>query len=511
MMKVFLLYPDRDFDTSQPLPPQAADLEQDLALPILFQAMAQEDKFVLDVVRRVVLAGSTDIATIRYRQEILQDCLQHPEVLAQLYRIPLEFLERKRKQWLWISTRNSSPSIILSSARHLLEASLDLLWELRRIADQNASVCESPGLRRFFAMIQRELDDEYLAVVEAHIRRLRFPGGVLLRAQLGKGNEGTNYVLCRPNDEDQSWFQRLRSRTPAYSYTLHPRDDAGARVLGELRDRGLARVANAVAQAAEHVESFFNVLRWELAFYVGCLNLHKRLHDLGEPTAFPDPVPAHERRFTCRGLYDATLALTMGKRVVGNDVAADGKELCLITGPNRGGKTTFLRGVGLAQLMMQAGMFVPAEAFSANLASGVFTHFPRDEDKTIESGKFEEELKRMRTIVEHLRPHALLLCNESFAATNEREGSEIARQVVSALLEKQVKVFYVTHLYEFARHFYASEREHVIALRAERLPDGTRTFKLKEAPLLATSYGEDLYRRIFGAERRRLPSAEASV
>ncbi len=503
MMKVYLLYPDRDFDPSQPLPANVEDITRDLALDTLFKAMARGDDFLFQVARQVMLSNLGDIATIIYRQEVLRDCLKYPDVVRQIYQIPLEFLERKRKQWLWISPRHSSPGAILSGSHHLLEASVDLLCRLRRIADQHVEDFASPGFRRFFAMIQRELADEYLATVEKHLRMLRFPQGVLLSAQLGKGNEGTNYILCKPNDADRSWLQRLLAfGSPTYSYTLHPRDEAGARVLGELRDRGLARVANAVAQAAEHIESFFNVLRFELAFYLGCLNLYEHLAALGEPVAFPQPVPADERRFSCVGLYDVTLALTMGKGVVGNNIAADGKSLVIVTGPNQGGKTTFLRSVGLAQWMMQSGMFVAAESFAANLHTGLFTHFKREEDKTMESGKFEEELKRMSTIVDHLTPNASLLLNESLAATNEREGSEIARQIMSALLRKRIKVFYVTHLYELARHFYEREGDNVIFLRAERLPDGTRTFRLREARPLETNFGIDLYREIFGLEKQ---------
>jgi DNA mismatch repair ATPase MutS len=478
------------------------DVTRDLVLNTLFKTMAQGDEFLFQVARQVVLSSLDDIATIAYRQEILSDCLKHPAVIRQIYQIPLEYLERKRKQWLWISSRHASPSSILSGARQLLAASLDLLRSLRQIADQCVEGFHSPGFRRFFAVIQHQLDDAYLAIVEQHIRMLRFPQGMLLSAQLGKGNEGTHYVLCKANDADQSWLERLfAARSPTYAYSLHLRDDAGARVLGELRDRGVARAANAVAQAAEHVESFFNVLRSELAFYIGCLNLYEQLVALGEPIVFPQPAPADDRRFSCVGLYDISLALTMGKRVVGNDICADARSLAVITGPNQGGKTTFLRSVGLAQVMMQSGMFVAAESFSANLCTGLFTHFRREEDKSMESGKFEEELKRMSTIVDQLTPNALLLCNESLAATNEREGSEIARQIVSALLEKGIKVVYVTHLYAFARHFYEREGDEAIFLRAERLPDGRRTFRLKEARPLETSYGIDLYHKIFGAEQ----------
>ncbi len=115
----------------------------------------------------------------------------------------------------------------------------------------------------------------------------------------------------------------------------------------------------------------------------------------------------------------------------------------------------------------------------------------------MESGKFDEELGRMSTIVDAITPDSMVLFNESFAATNEREGSEIARQIVSALLERRIKVFYVTHLYELARSFYGKRMENAFFLRAERQQDGRRTFKLSEDEPLQTSYGVDVYNKIF--------------
>ena len=149
--------------------------------------------------------------------------------------------------------------------------------------------------------------------------------------------------------------------------------------------------------------------------------------------------------------------------------------------------------------MMQCGMFVPAESFTAELCAGIFTHYKREEDSTMESGKFDEELARMSEIADRVTPDSLVLFNESFASTNEREGSEIARQIVRALLDRRVKVFFVTHQYDFARGFFDRHMRDALFLRAERLPDGTRTFQLAEGRPLETSYGEDLYREVFGA------------
>jgi hypothetical protein len=75
----------------------------------------------------------------------------------------------------------------------------------------------------------------------------------------------------------------------------------------------------------------------------------------------------------------------------------------------------------------------------------------------------------------------------------------VARQVVRALVDRHKKVFFVTHLYEFARWLHECARPDTLFLRADRQPDGRRTFKLIEGEPLRTSFGQDLYDRIFGS------------
>jgi DNA mismatch repair ATPase MutS len=507
-MKVFLMHPDRDFELLGqmeerfpyrrvlPLSEAKASLMEDLELNTLFHAMAKGDDFLFDMAKQAVFSSLDTPDAIRYRQEILEDCLKNPATVREIYQIPIEAIENKQKHWMSILTRY--PSGILGSAVQMLEMFVLLLRKLKRIADEHANEFVSQGFKRFFQMIQLELDEEYFTDVENHLKVLKFRRGVLISAQLGNGNEGTNHLLRKANYDSRNWIKRLfANQSPVYSYTLHPRDEAGARALGELRDRGINRVANAAAQSADHIDSFLNVLRLELAFYVGCLNLSENLSQLGEPFCFPVPAPLSERRHTFTGLYDLCLALTMKQKIVGNDVNADQKELVMITGANQGGKSTFLRSIGLAQLMMQCGMFVAAESFQANVCSGLFTHYKREEDTTMTSGKFDEELGRMSAIINHVKPNSTVLFNESFAATNEREGSEIARQIVQALLERKIKVFFVTHQYELAHGFYNQKMDNAIFLRAERRADGGRTYKLIEGEPLETSYGVDAYNKVF--------------
>ena len=505
-MKVLLMYRDRDFDLEQAMPWNERDLTQDLELETLASAMSGPDDFFFEVTHKAILSStSNDIDTILYRQAVLRDCLKHPEVIAMIYGLAFETIESaKRRGW---GMSSPYPSSMMYSGIDLLELFVVMLTRLRTIAENQSAQFESQGFTRLFKTIETELNSEYLSQVQNHISELKFRKGILLSAELGEANEGTNYVL-RENLHSTNWLQRMiGKKPPGYTFYLAERDEAGAQIVSEIRQRGISRVATTLAQSADHVLSFFKALRTELAFYVGCLNLHARLISKEEPVCFPVPRPAGERRLSFSGLYDVCLSLQSDCRVVGNDLIADGNNLTVITGANQGGKSSFLRSVGLAQLMMQCGIFVGARSFVAELCPGIVTHYKREEDATMKSGKFDEELGRMSGIIDHINPNTLLLLNESFAATNVREGSEIARQIVSALLENHIKVFYVTHLYEFARDWFDTKTQGTMFLRAERKPDGTRTFRIIEGEPLETSYGEDLYRRIFKSEESEVTTA----
>jgi MutS domain V len=499
-MKVYLLYRDRDFDFAADLPPGHDELIADLELTTLLQAMAAGDKLLYQVSAKVLFAGLQEPGAIRYRQRVLDDCLAQPEVIRKMYAVAVGALEDKRHLWLGgYGGTYQGASSNLSGAVRYLEAYVARLRQLRKIADEHAVRFRSDGLTTLFATLQRELDDEYFEEISDHLKRLRFRAGVLLSARLDRDNSGIGFVLRAPGDTRGRWRERLGigPRT-TYSFTLAPRDEAGGQILEDLTSRGINLVANAAAQSADHIGSYFTMLRAELGFYVGCLNLAGRLAAKRVPVAVPDPEPPAPPVFSCTDLRDACLELQSQDPVVGNDVQADGKSLVIITGANSGGKSTFLRSVGVAQLMMQCGLFVTAGSYRADVASGIFTHFIREEDSDMTSGRLDDELRRMSAIADHVRPHCLVLFNESFAGTNEREGSEIGYQVVRALLDADIKVFFVTHRFDFAERFRRQQAGAALFLRAERRPDGRRNYKLAVRDPLPTSFGEDLYYRLGG-------------
>jgi hypothetical protein len=494
---------DRQGLPTQALQVDEASLHDDLSLGVLLDAMARGESRLYESGKRVLLAGLDQPQAIRYRQDVLRDCLGSPAIVRDMYDISITVLSETRLRW-----RGETPASRVTSSVDEVRVYVAALKRLREIADEHGPKFTSDGFREFFALLQRELPDAYFAEVDEHLSTLRFPEGVLLSAKLGDGNRGVDYALRRRTRAGQPRAGQPRAGQPRArhlwqrdrshpSFELHPRDVHGARTLRELKSRGLACVADVMTCSATHLRRFFDSMTDELAFYLGCVNLHEELREKGGDTSFPVPADTTSEVLAARGLYDPCLRLTSSGRIIGNDLQADGKSLVVITGANQGGKSTFLRSVGLAHLMMHAGMFVSAREYRSSTRGSLFTHYRREEDPEMKRGKLDEELARMRRIVDAASSRSVVLLNESFSATNERDGSEIARQVVRGLQARGVRVFFVTHLFDFGKSIHSQGWRGDLFLRAERGRDGRRSFQIVDAPPISTSHGADVYREVF--------------
>ncbi|MGI5976920.1 MAG: MutS-related protein [Candidatus Limivicinus sp.] len=485
-MRAGLLYQDAEPVWSEKPDARWDERFADLELEHILKAMSGGNNEIYSVCRQLLDRPLQSGEEIIFRQDILRDCIARPGLIRRLYRICQEAEGKRRGSWYRLSSRYLSS--IYSSAAYLLNIYMEALVEIRR-AVENVKF-SSEGLRRFSSTLSRELSEEYLDEVRSLESGLDQSDGILISAGFGSFLQGISYVK---RQQDRG-FARLRWLTLP-SYTVAERDMAGAADLGARRDRAINEVANAMAQAADSLESFTEQLRKELAFYVGALNLRDRLEKLGLPHSFP--VPDRDGKQLWRELCDCSLGLLKGGEVVGNTLEMGGKKLCLITGANQGGKTTFLRSIGQCQLMAQCGLFVCAESCVFPVKRCIYTHFKREEDAEMDSGKLDEELGRMSGIIDGMVPGGMLLSNESFASTNDPEGSEILSQITRALLERDVEMFTVTHLINYAMKF--AELPETLCLRADRRENGKRSFRLILGKPLKTAFGEDIFKKIFSA------------
>lgn len=509
-MKVHLLFKDRDFNPGAPTPPQSDQLVQDLELTTIINAMSGEDTFIQAVVKTALLSSCTNVETLKYRQDILRDSLKHPEVIREMYALTLEAIEGEKKFYFSIFTKY--PAAILHSSIEAMRMFIGVLHTLRSLAEKNVSAFQSEGFKSLFSMLIAELGASYFNELQDHLKKLQFPGGILISATVGKGLKGTNYVLRKNPTAKKGLFKTLfDKKSPTFSFTVPDQDEAAARSLSELRDRGIHLAANALAQSRDHILGFFTMLRTELAFYVACVFLQEKLTSFGLGVSIPELADPEPTRRSFQGLYDVALALTLNHGISGNTVNADARNLIIVTGANQGGKSTFLRSLGQAQLMLQCGMFVGGQSFSGSICGGIFTHFKRKEDAQMKSGKLDEEMDRMDAIIRWIQPHSMVLFNESFSSTNEREGSELSRQISQALVDRGNTVVFVTHQFDFAMSMYEKNLPTALFLKAERLEDSKRTFRMIEGAPEARVHGEDLYRTLFSEPVQETQNATTAV
>ncbi|MFN2323111.1 MAG: DNA mismatch repair protein MutS [Trueperaceae bacterium] len=513
-----MLHPTQDPPLDGMTPLGGRGVDGDLELDVVVRAMALGDGRVASVVRRVLLDPTTDADVIRYRQATLTACLERPGVARSLYDIATRTLERRTKVYWGLVRR---PAAVVRNGVDLMRVYRSAFRDLRALADAHRDDDADDPLAALLVTLRTTLSDALLADIDAHLDALRIDDGVRVAASLGGATTASAYVLEPPERFRQpasravrrwwraAWRTLRRREATVFTYRVGAYDDSARRELSDLQGRGLARTATALAAACDELLWFFGRLRDELAFYLGGMALHERLTSLGAPVCFPQPRDASPTFLKASGLVDAGLAFTVDGAVVGNDVEADGKGTIVVTGANQGGKTTFLRSLGVAQLLMQAGSLVPARSFESSVATDVFTHFTRAEDAGMRRGRLDEELSRLDGIVSAIEPGALLLMNESFASTNEREGSELAEAIVRALTEAGVRVVFVTHLNRFARELHERRPSGTLFLEAERLSDGARTFRMIAGAPAQASYGEELYRALFGGPPVALPVEDA--
>lgn len=239
----------------------------------------------------------------------------------------------------------------------------------------------------------------------------------------------------------------------------------------------------------------------ELVFYIRFAELIEKIQAKGLTLCKADILPTEDRVTYTEGIYNLKLAIKVVKGekidIVDNDFEfSDKGRIYIMTGPNRGGKTTFTQAVGIAFLLAQNGIYVPAKSFRFSPCDNIFTHFPADENDTVDLGRLGEESKRIAQIFTLATDRSLLLFNESLATTNVAEGLYIAKDVVRAMRYVGTRTIFNTHMHELARNLDEMNNNSEGTSKVESLitgvDHGARSFKVSIAPPQGVSYARDI-------------------
>ena len=197
------------------------------------------------------------------------------------------------------------------------------------------------------------------------------------------------------------------------------------------------------------------------------------------------------------GIYNLKLALNLedAGEIVPNDLTFDGDHtIYILTGANRGGKTTITQAVGILFVLAQGGIYIPGDGFRYVPVDSVYTHFPADEDKTMDLGRLGEECVRFKEIYGEATGESLVLLNESFSTTSFEEGYYIAGDSIKALLDKGTRTIFNTHMHKLGGDVesFNEGRAKKASSLIVRSDDGKRSFKVEVAPPEGMSYAKDI-------------------
>jgi len=241
----------------------------------------------------------------------------------------------------------------------------------------------------------------------------------------------------------------------------------------------------------------------EFMFYIRWAEYIENMQKAGFSFCKPQILASDERVMQAKGLYNFKLAQSFfekkepAEQIVPNDLDFDGgHRIYILTGANRGGKTTITQAVGLAFLFAQSGLYVPAQSFAFSPADNIFTHYPADENQTMDLGRLGEESSRFRDLFRAATPQSLLLLNESFSTTSFEEGFFIARDVTRILRRLGVRTIYNTHMHKLAMELdelnQEGESDSQIASLIVETEEGNRSYRVKVAPPGGKSYALDI-------------------
>ena len=551
--KLSLLFPDQDRVAYQMI---SEENWHDLGLDAVTEKVAvlpQETALIQQVMRSL----TDDPAVTAFRCGVFEDILRHPEIREKMAKL-LERV--KTFYDYGVVRRHEGDESGIWDLMHRLEEYHDYIVTVEQIRECLAEKdLKSEGMLRLREEVEQIYRDNGFAALRRDVEEMRVSAsaiksltvGINLNDRFEAVNLGLVSVNAKPFTRSGLLKNFLASVTPKNdinpeadwnkSYSYYPAS-AGTSLMGSvgqfvetgivlrnpLAMMSLARIPEADGSSSvprqmdsaatmltsritrklrDTLGKYINVsvkeisdLIPELTFYTRWAEYIEKRRAEGWTFCTPE-VRENRTDAACaeaKGFYNLKLiSAEKPENVVTNDLVFDReKRVYVLTGANRGGKTTITQAAGQLFLLAQSGISVPAERFVFDPADLVLTHFPADEDKTLDLGRLGEECRRFRELFGKSTGNSLILLNETFSTTSFEEGYFIAVDAVKAILKRGARTIYNTHMHKLAKELDAeinteTDPGKAVSLVAET-KDGKNSFRVRIAPPEGKSFAREI-------------------
>jgi DNA mismatch repair ATPase MutS len=485
-----LLYPPGVcLDEQNPFLELDAAARQDLGIDHILSAFTANREHQKEI-QKLFSRLPCDPGVISYRQDVLDDLIHNPELVERLESLFPVIDSLTRYSFI---------------ARQEMSSLHEVTWRMGELQNILVSV---EGLGSIFQSVGSNLHSQGLRILQEEIRKiqdsptyqslvkelpellskLRACASITVGVNLDASLHPVQATLLEVNDKpftDQTLLNRLfgirkdqEGIAPLHSvpqrvvegqYALPIDPELGWAVepmmvplfadLAKVLEKTTIPIAKGLRQYAEVQSRLFIDLRQGLIFYLGAIRFIQRLRKLSLPVCRPRIAPSKDRLCNVKESYNVNLVLDNSRTsiepshatITRNDIVMDQDgQILILTGPNQGGKTTFMQGAGIVQIVAQVGCYVPGKQACISPVDHLFTHFQLEEKPETDTGRLGEEAMRLGKIFEQVTRLSMVLMNESLSSTSFSESLYLAQDIVRILRRVGARAIYSTHLHELA-------------------------------------------------------------
>lgn len=496
-----------------------------------------------------------DLEVIKYRQDILEDFINIPKLAGTVQKIVNIMVENDRGNIYNLSEPDSFTT--LSEAIRAFDAYVECMEIMHAFYTEHRSEIRSDGVNRLFGYFEDGYADKDFIRMKADLSELETALKNRIRSVTVAINLNENLVPVSAGIVDYSdrkyclkpsLFDRILYRGAKFPEktvkNLHRKyrndddlsadellintvDEALFKELDEFTKGYVKKLSDVMADYQRiGFQDIFSI-NYQLEFYMGAVQLIESAEAKGVKMCRPTVLPKEERRADIKGLFDLIYyneaaiynirAKEDKKSVVTNDITFDENGgFYILTGANNGGKTTFVRGLGICQALAQMGLYVPAESCEISAVDFIYTHFPKEEELGINSSRFTTEIKEFKEISDTITNHSLLLMNESIQSTTPRECIDIAARLVKIFCRIGVRGIFATHLTDIAYKAKELNDSGELHTKIESIvvtvdeQTGERKYKIKKGMPTDTSYAAAVFDK-FGIDEEDIEKRVAQM
>ena len=453
--------------------------------------------------------------TIRYRHEVFQD-LENPTSIEKVksfaqhmhdLRVHLAFVKKlhdrfHRERWFL----------------HAVEIYCDAVNQLT--ADLAAAPLKSRGLCCFRDHLTAYAAGPYFKSLFQEAQRLAADlSAVKYRVLLRAGSfTVSNYDQeADYSAEVEQTFEKFKQgsvKDYKIDFRSAPEDmnHIEAKILefvARLNPEPFTRLLDFYARHTGFLDEAISAFDREVQFYIAFLEYLKKFKRAGLRFCYPQLSTTSKEVYDYEG-FDLALAqklIEANSSIVCNDLFLKGKErIIIVTGPNQGGKTTFVRAFGQLHHLASLGCPVPGRKARLFLFDQLITHFEREEKVENLRGKLEDDLARIHSSLKQATSRSVIIMNEIFTSTTIQDEIFLSKKVIERIAELDLLCVWVTFVDELA-----SFGPQTVSMLSTIVPENpaARTFKIVRRPADGLAYAmaiAEKYRLTHGHIRERVKS-----